>query len=575
MGGRWLPVGAGVIMSYCLKNEEFNNKFKFHPTEFRQDCLDITEFHNILKDTDIIGFTCYIWNQDVNDKIAQQFKQYRKDGIVIYGGPNVPENFDDANEFAQQKQFVDIFFIGPGEKNFLNYLIYNSKEGTYSTNHYNISTNRSSYQVTREETPTPFQDGIFDEILKREKNIGIPLETTRGCPYSCAFCDWGSQSNSKIVKFDEEVLKKEIKYFTNFDSVRYIDFCDANYGIFERDVDIIKFICENKNQILSVSFSGFAKNGTDRISEIHDLLSENFSLFLNEIKISLQTMSNQTLATIKRSNIKTKKLISIVTKKRNNQLISGELIIGLPGETANSWLDTLCKTAEIGIDSLKVHRLLVLPNTLLNDKEYIKNNNIIFKDIKIPTFVLTGGKTNNGAIVAVLKNYPNPEDLKVESGNYAPFEKFKTIISCNSFDFNEFLKMHEKQFWYNALIGNSFLIDHMKNLNIDLRIQSDMFFDNLNNMPFFKSLKDSYINNIKRVLIDDKDGVTYNYLEYFSVMMNKNMEAHKIYKNLNTAISEIKQIYPTATFDHIRNFNNDELLRLASVYGTLKKKIKQ
>ena len=53
------------------------------------------------------------------------------------------------------------------------------------------------------------------------------------------------------------------------------------------------------------------------------------------------------------------------------------------------------------------------------------------------------------------------------------------------------------------------------------------------------------------------------------------MEAHKIYKNLNTAISEIKQIYPTATFDHIRNFNNDELLRLASVYGTLKKKIKQ
>ena len=54
-------------------------------------------------------------------------------------------------------------------------------------------------------------------------------------PFACTFCDWGSATKSKVRKFSEERLEREIEWFGD-NEIAYVDCCDANFGIFqERD----------------------------------------------------------------------------------------------------------------------------------------------------------------------------------------------------------------------------------------------------------------------------------------------------------------------------------------------------
>ena len=50
--------------------------------------------------------------------------------------------------------------------------------------------------------PSPYQMGLLDGILEKypEMDFSAILETNRGCPYHCAFCEW-CQQESKISSF--------------------------------------------------------------------------------------------------------------------------------------------------------------------------------------------------------------------------------------------------------------------------------------------------------------------------------------------------------------------------------------
>ena len=62
--------------------------------------------------------------------------------------------------------------------------------------------------------PSPHLTGVFDHIVKNNSNykFHMTLETNRGCPYQCTFCDWGSLTYNKIKKFDIDRVFAEIEW---------------------------------------------------------------------------------------------------------------------------------------------------------------------------------------------------------------------------------------------------------------------------------------------------------------------------------------------------------------------------
>src|SRR5690606_4021090 len=110
--------------------------------------------------------------------------------------------------------------------------------------------------------PSPFLMGLFD-AYRGVPRIHATLETNRGCPYGCTFCDWGSATTSKIRKFDLERVFGELSWCSDM-KVESISQCDANFGIFERDVAIAEWVADLKKTTgYPQTFGGsYAKNST-------------------------------------------------------------------------------------------------------------------------------------------------------------------------------------------------------------------------------------------------------------------------------------------------------------------------
>lgn len=469
----WIPYAVGCLISHCLKNPKIKQNYIFLEPEYKNK-WDTPEFHDKLIDADILGLTCYVWNQTNNDIIAQKFKEYNPDGIVIYGGPNVPEE----NLEGFKRPYVDHYVTGPGELKFEKIL---------------DETADSQYAI-----PTPYIDGVFDNILKNNKNIAAAFETNRGCPYHCAFCDWGGVARSKITKLDDNNVNETIHHILKYQSVRRLEILDANYGIFARDVDFVKEIIKHKQRDdMILTYAGFAKNGSKFLPEIMNLTMDNFNDRMRNVKISLQTFTPEVLETIQRKNIDTNKLISIMDQLENVN-VNSELIIGLPGETAESWAETLFKHPELGIAFGRAYPLYVLPNTPMAQQDYKDKYKIKTKKILLP---------DN--------------------------ETFEIVYECFSYDLNEITKIYLYWWYFNTFY----------NFGIDKTVtkQSMMdFFGNLDNMPFIKSCVEETKQSLHRIFkpepVTKLEGYDYH---YFHKQLGRGKELVHFKNNISTVCKEL------------------------------------
>ena len=122
--------------------------------------------------------------------------------------------------------------------------------------------------------PSPYTTGVFDDILKTNPDFWqATVESNRGCPFSCTFCDWGSLTNSKIKLFPLEKLEAELKWFKEH-KVTYLYLTDGNFGIFkDRDLGIahmIKDILEDS--LLDGIFLNWTKNSGEVVVQMLKIL---------------------------------------------------------------------------------------------------------------------------------------------------------------------------------------------------------------------------------------------------------------------------------------------------------------
>ena len=83
------------------------------------------------------------------------------------------------------------------------------------------------------------------------------------------------------------------------------------------------------------------------------------------VEYGVQSFYDETLERINRGDDAENMLKWIKKTKKRNLNICAHLIYGLPGETQEMMLNTLKKTIELDVDSIKFHPLYVVKNTLL------------------------------------------------------------------------------------------------------------------------------------------------------------------------------------------------------------------
>lgn len=569
----WLPYPSGCLISHAKKNNFIDENFDFIEPEYRYQCLKFENFHERLKQADIIGLTNYIWNQSYNDKISKLYKTYNPKGIVIYGGVNVPEDSTLAREYAMIRPYVDLFFCGPGEENFKNFLL-NFKKNGISNVKGTFTRENFLYQKGKYQNliiPSPYTDGVFDNIIMNTSSkLGAVLETNRGCPYSCSFCDWGGLTKSKIYKNSYQNTIDTIEYIVKQEKIDKIDLIDANLGMFPEDVDYIKHIIKEKNKRDSnfyLLIGGLAKNGSKYLEEIIELIYNNFDSYYGKksIKLSFQSHSEQTLKTIDRDNIDNSKLFPMLEKLQNKKInTEAEIIIGLPGDTVEGWFDTIQKNVNLGVTTQRTYLLHVMVNTPLYDKSYKERYKIKTKRIYIPQDLTdkTISEYHDARIIGT--DIQTNIIYNKDGSNLEEYECLEFIYECFSYDSKTLQKIFDIWFWFNTLYNSNIARKEIREDSRTIKEQY-LFFENLienNELPFFKKLLDDYRDAVWNTIVKPESDTFVNKL-YYANFINKfylrGNELADIFLNKEIALDELKKIYKDINFDHFVETNVKKL----------------
>jgi len=374
---QFVPLGIGYLASYS--HSIFGDKVKYQLFKSVDELLDACDGCK----PDLVGFANYTWNERLNAFAGFKLRQSYPNLSIVMGGPNIATDEKGVEDFLRKYSFVDIYCMYGSELAFSK-IIECLLEGTSKSNllktlcsnpsfcGYSICEGKligsANYKVDKDLDfiPSPYLTGTLDTFL--EKGFIPIMETNRGCPFACTFCVWGVSALSKIQVFSMDRVKVDLDYVTKFGS-KYpqLVFADANFGILKRDVDIAKHIrkvWEDTGTFASIEVY-WSKSAQEYMVEIGRVLGH-----LTNTYIAFQSLDDNVLESIKRKNISTERLVSLISKlKEFTHTTRTDILVGLPGESFESHLKSIDQALNYGINDILGGEIQLLPGSEMETQE--------------------------------------------------------------------------------------------------------------------------------------------------------------------------------------------------------------
>ena len=368
----YIPYASGCIAAYAFADEKIKNECRLAGFVFTHEPIQdaVAKMQNPF----VAAFSCSVWNYEYNKALAKELKKAYPEVKIIFGGHNVLRDFATFDECLE----ADILIYREGEESFRQ-IILNLLCGNDLSDVANIAFRKDgSYFKTREESfclseyPSPYLNGIFDSIADGKTNFSAILETNRGCPFKCSFCDWGTLG-SRVRLFPMERIKAEMDWIASH-GIEYVYCADGNFGLFDRDEEIAEYIISLKK---STGFPKnfrvcFTKNRTEFVKKICKRFNE-YGLDKAQT-LSFQSLSPIVLENIGRKNVSLEHFRELMNEySRLGISTSSELILGLAGETKESFTKGICDLLEYGQHkAIQVYTCDLLPNSEMGSPEYVK-----------------------------------------------------------------------------------------------------------------------------------------------------------------------------------------------------------
>lgn len=369
-GNYVVPLNIGLLKAYLVTNFPNNVEITLFksPQKFLDALSDNTK-------PDIVGFSNYSWNQELNRHIIHETVELIPNVVVVVGGPHIRTDPQGIIDYLKKYAEIDYYCMFEGEiplGNIVKYFIENKKsikkdsctkplEGVaYVSNGKLTYPPIANSGQTISDIPSPYLTGILDEFLISKQWVPL-LETNRGCPFGCTFCVWGISALDKVRVFPMDRSLDEIEYVAKHSSSPRWIFADANFGMLKRDLELAKKIraMYEKYKKLEIAQVWWAKNSSKNTLEI----SRTFG-HLVEPLAAVQSMDKDVLKIIKRGNIQFTTMTDLLDKwKSEHRRTNTDVLVGLPGDSLQSHLETLRKVFDLGFDIIAVGNIRLLPGS--------------------------------------------------------------------------------------------------------------------------------------------------------------------------------------------------------------------
>lgn len=388
----FLPLSVAYVWEYCRSQTDIADQWQLGGIFFERKTVD--EYLEQTTDPDVFAISTYVWNWTISQELARAVKQRWPDCLVVMGGPQVPYRKDWLKD---NNDICDVIVTYAGERAFSEILRGNMMFPGIMSEH-GYRTPRPDREIN--DIPSPYLTGLMDSLMEPGKQYSAIIETNRGCPYACTFCDQEALYYNKVIQFDYQRVMDELDWVSKH-NIDFLYFADSNLGIFERDLDFLNRLADNKIQTgypRNIDYAT-AKQQPERILELGRILNHKAKI-KRGVTIALQSMNPETLTAIKRTNIANQKLEQTVNEYNNAGIDNYcELILGLPLESFESWTTGLGKILELGSDhALTVHPLSIVPNTPFSNADYKEKYGLCYTPTPAPAGGNVYPEDSNGEI---------------------------------------------------------------------------------------------------------------------------------------------------------------------------------
>ena len=407
---------------------------------------------------DCVCFSVYIWNVKYISSLCLDVRKMLPGACIVIGGPEVSFGIDE--KFFPNESF-DYVSAGEGERAMFCLLseIYAKRNNRCFIPPEHFGYEKKGKEVSAAEiedlAELPF---IYDTgNLSCFENRIIYYETSRGCPFNCAYCLSGAESRVSFLSI-ERVLA-EIDFF-NDNKVKQVKFVDRTFNCNQkRAKNIVRHIISLEECKTNFHFEVGA-----------DLFDDEFTELLSkapkgriQIEAGIQSLYEPALnACCRKMNLEKcfKNLQRII--EAGNINVHTDLIAGLPYETAEIFEDSFNRTYSLKSHQLQLGFLKLLRgaplNSMTDEHGYVFSDNPPYEIVRnnyITTAELLKLKEtenvlerfyNSGhfayTVDEIEKNYSTPFEMFREIAEFAVKRKcvFKAMSMQQSFDLlNDFI----------------------------------------------------------------------------------------------------------------------------------------
>jgi len=413
----YLPYSVGVLWAYVNQFESIKSNYQLEDLIWRRDNIDETV--SKLSKCDIVGFSTYVWNKNYNYALARRLKEINPDCLIFFGGPEMPIT---KKNIFEKLPFVDVVIKSEGEiilRQLLDAISANTSwldiKGLLINNAgLAVDTGDGERISSLEDMPSPYLTGVFDKIMTETTDVewNATVETNRGCPYACTFCDWGSLTYNKVKKFNLEKVFAELEWIGQ-KGCGFVTITDANFGMFvERDNAIADKLIEVQEKYgFPNSFSmSWAKDQKPEVFDIVFKLIKN-PKFNQGLTVSVQSMDLDVLENIKRKNLAQHKIENIFALcDKNNVPVYTEIILGLPGETKDTWKEGFYKIYRAGNHT----GINILHAQLLENAEMNLLQQRLYEITSVPVYDYMSGSYNYNELQECVDVVTGTKDMPTE-----------------------------------------------------------------------------------------------------------------------------------------------------------------
>ena len=322
------PLGIGYVAAYA--------KQEFGPNI---ECAILREPEelNVALESEfprVMCFSNFCWNLNLTMAYAKYVKNNSPNTIVVMGGLNIPIRREEKIQFLMKRPEIDFYVKWDGELAFAD-LYKRLLECGFNADA--IRRQREAlpnllylvgdelvegpdYRITDlSQFPSPYTTGLFDKFF--ECRMRPIMETNRGCPYSCTFCNDSHSVRSKVVQRSSEYIREELEYIAqHVNNETDFLFADLNFGMFKEDLEtarIVRSIVEKYDWPKYIDVS-IGKSHPERCLETVNIINGNDRSIVKFIA-SQQSTDQTVLGNIERKNLALEKIAPLIGKSREGR----------------------------------------------------------------------------------------------------------------------------------------------------------------------------------------------------------------------------------------------------------------